>query len=377
MQISEEEIILKKIDDELINIAKKINLQKFLSPVNLEEECDIFVWKNGNYDPQFVYEFPQEQIISKIIDRLKYIKKEYFDGRKYQNFIAKFLEEKTQEDLNKAELLKSYIKQDRNEISRRNKILFGEFDENLLKKSEHIIQTYKDPDSKVRWKFLNHEEVLNYVKDYIGRKWINDIEIKVVPFANTRFLITFSEKKCNLIFSKNFQTREHELMANMIHEIDVHYTRFANGKKSWWKILTYGTADYIKYEEGLAIHEVWKYKRNFYPAFEQKWIYEKYLLLNYSNWKSFSQISEHIKSIKLMKNDPEFSRTGRAIFNAISRIKQWIQDTGVKKIWNNYIRNKIFLEWFGVVWKWLEDWGNRELLLMWKIKPQDLPYLAW
>jgi hypothetical protein len=139
MQIADEEIILKNIDQELIDTARVINLQKFLTPVNLQEEGKIFVQKDGNYDPQFAYKFPEEEDIFGVIKKLEALEKRYFDSNTYTHPMAKLLEDKLKEDINKAYLLIAYIRQDRDQANHYNKILFGDFDKTLLKKAEDII----------------------------------------------------------------------------------------------------------------------------------------------------------------------------------------------------------------------------------------------
>ena len=73
------------------------------------------------------------------------MQKRYFNGKTYNHFIAKFLEEKIREDLNKAKLLVAYVKQNFKEIEIHNKILFGGFEKKVLYKAKKIITKYQEP----------------------------------------------------------------------------------------------------------------------------------------------------------------------------------------------------------------------------------------
>ncbi len=370
MQIADEEIILKNIDQELIDTARVINLQKFLTPVNLQEEGKIFVQKDGNYDPQFAYKFPEEEDIFGVIKKLEALEKRYFDSNTYTHPMAKLLEDKLKEDINKAYLLIAYIRQDRDQANHYNKILFGDFDKTLLKKAEDIIWNYQKPDLKIRWPRLNNDEVLVYIKDYIKKKSIDNIKINHILFWNTPLMISFSKSVCYLTVPKNLVIREYDLMASLVHEIEVHHTRYVNGKKSWWNILAHGTANYSKDEEGLAVYESRKYRRSIYPDFEQKGIYEKYILLENGDGKSFQEMKEIALSLKIAKSNV-------TIFNIISRLKWGVKDTSTNTKWNNFIKSKIYLDWVDALEKRIINGWCEDDLFKWKVKIEDLPYLEW
>jgi len=368
MNIQEEKEQLHIVDDSLIDIAKKTYLQKILTPTNLLEECAIFIQKNGQYNPQFTYNFPKEEELLAIIQALHDMNNKFFEGKTYTLTIHHLFKEQIDENIYKAQLLVAYIHQDFPTIEKYNTLLFWTFSDEIIAKSEHIQQTYKEPDPTIRWKKLTNEEIISSIEDYLKQENISAIQLKLIPFSMNKFLITFGEKHCHLIFSKNLQTREQNLHSNLIHEIQVHYKRYVNGKKSEWKILAYGTSHYFADEEGLALYDMYEYKRKQYPDFEKKSIYDKYILLYYSQWKSFVDIANHIQTLWITSNL-------KKIFTIAATMKRWIQDTWKQTVGNIFIKNKIYAEGLDNVTKWIAEWNNKELLYQWKIKIEDLPYV--
>ncbi|MEI6774340.1 MAG: hypothetical protein WCL18_06205 [bacterium] len=112
MDIAEEKKQLHIVDDCLISIAKKINLYKFLTPTNLLEERDTFIKHHGQYNPQFIYNFPKKEDMMTILNQLDTLKHQYFDTTAYSLPIAYLLKEKIEENNHKTHLLLAYIHQD-------------------------------------------------------------------------------------------------------------------------------------------------------------------------------------------------------------------------------------------------------------------------
>ena len=368
MDIQEEKKQLHIVDDYLIAIAPKLNIQKSLTPTNLLAERDIFIQKNGQYNPQFTYNFPIEEELKTIIKQLHSIQEQYFKTKIYVLPIANILNEKIKEHIYKAQLLIAYIQQDFIDIDRYNTLLFWTFSQDILDQSEYILRTYQDPDPTIRWRKLDNKEVKIYIENYLTQENISDIKLRVVDFSMNKFLIIFGEKNCSLVFSKNLQTRERNLQANLIHEIQVHYRRYQNSRLNEWKVLAYGVSQHIIDEEWLAIYDMCEYKKQYYPNYRKKSIYEKYVLLYYSQWKSFVDISEHMNSLGIVY-------TLKRRFIMVATIKRGIKDTSKRTLGNSLIKDKIYAEGLDKITKWIDQWNNKQLLYQWKIKIEDLPYM--
>lgn len=81
---------------------------------------------------------------------------------------------------------------------------------------------------------------------------------------------------CKLNISPKIQLNKAQLQALLAHEVDIHLTRYLNGKKSGWNIFSSGTAYYLRDEEGLA---VWSAMQVLPEGEENLAIYKKYYLL--------------------------------------------------------------------------------------------------
>lgn len=76
------------------------------------------------------------------------------------------------------------------------------------------------------------------------------------------------------------------------HEIEGHYLRKINGRKSDFSILASGTAGYLEIDEGIAIHN----QARFVHSGDQKYysIYERYYFLAYALKYSYRKFIEKL-----------------------------------------------------------------------------------
>lgn len=365
-----EEQILHEVDDRLLLLTKKLNLLKYLTPTNIATERERFVEMKGNYDPQFSYNFPKEEEIRLRIQELEDMKKAYFDGKTYTNKIAKLLLDKIEENILIAKLLLAYSKQDFINIGIYNTLLYWSFDPKILQQAEEILQSYQEPKAELRWDILTGNEIQQYILDYLQKHAITDVKVIPNTQSATKFAISFGKNICYLSYSPQMKMRKHILAADLIHEMDTHYTRYANGKKTWRNILTFWTQQYLTDEEGLALYNVYEYYKTLYPAFQKIWIYQKYLLLHYSQWASFREVATYIHDKKRTKNLA-------TMFTMIFRCKQGIQDTSVKNQGNIFLKNKLYADGYHHMLKRAAVWNDINSLLQAKIKTDDLPYFLW
>jgi hypothetical protein len=151
----------------------------------------------------------------------------------------------------------------------------------------------------------------------------------------------------------------------LAHEIDVHVVRYLNWKKTWWKILQAWTAFYLKDEEWLAIWNSFNYLPENY---EKNSMYEKYLLINKAEQTDFVHLANIIRSLHpeewLLK-----------IFRRTMRFKRWIQNTAFKWEWTAYYKDKIYLDWYEKISKWIEEGGSFKAMLKGKYKIEDLKFI--
>jgi len=140
-----EENSLIELDNLLDNLSKKLNLSKIVKPKNYMEELDNFITWNGNYNPKFVYKYPSDKKIQQIGDELKQIEENFFDIKsEYKSELFSLFREKLKELKYKFELIKAYKNQDFKNISKYNKLLFGELNEDYLKESKNKVSPFNE-----------------------------------------------------------------------------------------------------------------------------------------------------------------------------------------------------------------------------------------
>ncbi len=113
----------------------------------------------------------------------------------------------------------------------------------LLKNYSIIFETLKDDE-----KIYNAEEakkVLQYFIDSLGFEWQVVISDKVS-------VVTDSVTEHALKLPEDFSRTGRELKRLAIHEIGVHAARAVYGRRNGGPLLEYGTANYLRAEEGLA-----------------------------------------------------------------------------------------------------------------------------
>jgi hypothetical protein len=107
-----------------------------------------------------------------------------------------------------------------------------------------------------------------------------------------------------------------------------------------------------------------------YPAFQKIGIYQKYLILKYSQWSSFREVATYIQKQKWAKNL-------HTMFTMVFRSKQGIQDTSIKNQGNIFLKNKLYADGYHHILQRVAQWNDVSSLLQAKIKTDDLPYFLW
>jgi len=110
------------IDEKLENLSKRLNLSAKLRPTNYFNELDNFITRKGNYNPVFQYKRPNQERLLETKNELEKLqeKTDKLESRMKHLFL-----EKTNELINKQNLLEAYIKQDHKNIALYNEELFG------------------------------------------------------------------------------------------------------------------------------------------------------------------------------------------------------------------------------------------------------------
>ena len=346
------------IDEKLQKLSKKLNLSARLRPTNYFNELDNFITRKGNYNPIFNYKRPTQEKLQETKDEIKKIQEK---TTKLQSPMKNLFLEKIDELFNKQNLLQAYIKQDFKNISLYNEKLFWWFDEKLLKTSKERVFSQKEDNQNLLWEPLKLSEIEKLIESYLAEKKIYWVDV-VFSYDNLSRISVIMWKEIKISISKHGIFREKEILSVLAHEIDTHLIRHLNWLKSWRHILKSWTGYYLKDEEWLAIYNASKHLPE---GYKKDSIYKKYYLTN--EWEK-SDFKKLFDLIRFTNPEKEIER----LFKWALRIKKWIYNTSLKWEWTNFIKDKIYLEWYNKIKKEVNDWKDIEKLYKWKIKIEDL-----
>jgi hypothetical protein len=143
--------------------------------------------------------------------------------------LIKLFSEKLDELFIRLDLLRAYKHQDFAKIETGNRLLWGDFDEELIKISKE-----KSQETEHR-ELLGAKVSFKEVKQQIEKK-LNTLEIfgvNIVENASnlSRISLTMGEET-TINISQGVEFREQEIEAIFAHEIETHLVRYVNGVKS-------------------------------------------------------------------------------------------------------------------------------------------------
>lgn len=356
--VKEELQDLKLFDAKIHVLDKQMSLSSRLKPTNLLAEMDTFIAKKWKYNPQFTYRFPSQKKLIQRQNELNQLKDD-FKKAHFASPFAQLFKDKRDYLTIRRNLLSAYKKQDFDNIQKYNEQYFGTIDAQLLSLCKQKIQEDISWSEKDRWKRLSFTEIKQYIRSYLDNAWYTDIDIRVTSYSPSRIAVVYPSTSTPYIRIRNdISFREKELEGKLAHEIDIHLTRYNNGKKTWRSILSDGTAYYLSTEEWLAIHADAEVRKKYVPDFWNRHIYQKYLECHFSQTHSFRQTADYIQSISLKE------RWYNGLFRWVLRTKKWIENTSYK--WWAYMKNIIYIT--------KRDKEKSDILL-WKITDTDLKYI--
>lgn len=352
---------LHSIDQKVERLNKKLNLSARLRPLNYFGELDKFITLHGNYNPIFTYRRPSEQKLSQIQEEIQKLQRQL---SKLKSPFTKLFIEKLEELELRRNLILAYSKQDFENIALYNRKIFGDFDDELLKASKEKIVSTRQDNQKLLWDPLTLSEIEKTVEKYLADKKMYGVDI-VFSYTNLSRISVIMWKNIKISISKHWIFREKELLSILSHEIDTHLVRYLNGLKSGRNILKSWTGYYLKDEEGLAIYNANKFLPEWY---EKDSIYKKYYLVKEAENMDFKKL---VHMIDVFNPD----RTKEVQFKAAIRIKKWITHTNRIHPWTVFMKDKIYLEWYDKIKKWIDSWKLTDKIYKGKVKIEDLYFI--
>ncbi len=337
----EEQLI--KLDKEMMDIDKKLNILKIITPKNISSERLKFIESKGGYIPQLEYNelhFDPKELLQKIQ------KIEVPDIP-----LSLIFKRKKEEIINKLFFIQAFQEQNIENLNYYEHLLYGDINNENLDYAKSLIAN-KEPLEKEK-EFLTIEEIKKYITKF---NYIYNINIHLVE---KEIGSRFSVKWDSLLIKNGSLVGKKEIRSIVAHEIETHYLRKINGLKSKYSIFSVGTSDYLVTEEWLAIYNqskfVTKNDAKYYGAAE------RYCLIDFWLNHSYREFVD-----ELLKT---YSHDYHAVFSYLVRLKRWVRDTSKNYI---FLKDIIYINGFIQVKHFIENGGNINELYFWKISLQDL-----
>ncbi len=334
---------LLKLDKEIMDIDKKLNILKIITPKNISSEKLKFIESKGTYIPQLEYNeinFNVKELFTKIT------KIEIPDIP-----LSWIFKRKKDEVINKLYFIQAFQDQNIEGLNYYGKLLYWEITKENLEYTTDLIINREE--IKKEKEFLTIEEIKKYITKF---NYIYNINIHLVE---KEIGSRFSVKWDSLLIKNGSLVGKKEMRSVVAHEIETHYLRKINGLKSKYSIFAVGTSDYLITEEGLAIYNQWKFvtknDAKYYGAAERYCLIDFWLKHSYKEF-----VQELIKT---------YNYDYGSVFNYLARLKRWVKDTSKNYI---FLKDIIYINWFLQVKKFIENGGNINELYFGKISLQDL-----
>lgn len=356
---------LLEYDDEVYRASKKVNLSSLLKPSNYFVTLDEFIKSPWWYNPVFEYHFPSTEKILTLKEDLKHLFERGYNLKQKGSPIAELYIEKLTEIENKVFLIEAYKDENYEKIVRYNELLFWKTDTNLsILSKEKVLQVQNNPkvDTFTLGRVLALDEIASHIHRYFENHDIPKIPITIESWNLSRMSVSYG-KTVKIHISRSAVIRENEIGAILSHEIGTHFRRYLNGKETELKLFQFGTGYYLSDEEGFAIYRSFKHLPEWY---EKNAMYLKYYLLSVADMLSFSETIDLIRSLY-----PE--KSNESIFSDAVRLKRGISHSEIRWVHGTtYQKDKIYLDGYMRVKKWIDEGGDYEKLFYGKIKINDL-----
>ena len=338
---------LLALDKSIMQIDKKLLILKYVTPINISEQRQIFIEKKWDYTPQFIY-----QDIDLDLDFL------YAEIRAIEIPdipLSEIYLKKQQEVSDKIRFLKAFKSQNTSDMTLYSKKIFWEIVEQNFEKAKKILET--------RDTIIEEKEMLSYsdIKDYMKKfNHIYNIKVKIVEADSTA---RFTMKGDTLLFRRWASVGKREMRSIIAHEIEGHYLRKVNGRKSEFSILARGAARYIETDEGLAIYN----QNRFVSDTDRKYysIFERYYFVQYALKHSYRRLIKHLAEFY----DDDYER----VFTFMLRLKRGFQDPSKEGV---FMKDVVYTNGLFSVTDYIDKGGSLKDLYIWKIHLDDLELIS-
>lgn len=344
-------ITQQRLDKQIMRIAERSDILRFLDPKNKFEELQKFIDAKGNYNPQFIYDDKHIPILHEALEYIRKLKKRASSLR-VQNNLTKLMIEKCEEVESKFLLLQAYHDQNRENIDFYNKKLFWNiqhhsiqnigFDalETKYKLDQTAILTalwFQDIETldrkKVKQLVSYHMEQIGW-KDYVisfGKFWTTNMQVRIGP-------------KPVIYINKKSDYRSFDVCVSILHEIYGHLLRYRKWIDSWIHILQWWTAHYLSTEEGIAVFQAARIE-----GLEITWkrLIESYEHIIAAEKHNRAELVEYYQMLG--------RRNLESIFRSILRLKRGVVDTSIWGSGSVFYKDKVYADGYMELLRYLES----------------------
>lgn len=338
---------IKEIDDFLLDAYKKVDMYKFLTPTNLNEENEKFLEnfeKGIEYNPIYNYEIDSNKNEYKFI--LNKISKYKDELNRFDKNIDEVFQILIKREIHLLEELEDMINLSNNigisdeNIDFYSKKIYGKPSEELINKAKNILE---NDSISIDEKIFNASDCRRLFENILNEFNLN-WNVKLNEVQSSKISVSSEEKLISINGKRKFS--ENDLKRLAVHEIGTHVLRAENGSKQIYKMFSIHTGKILPIEEGLATVNEEQYDLLDKKTFR---IYAgRVLAINESANKSFFEVFK----MMLKYFDKE-----DALY-IISRIKRGIINT---KNTNVFVKDYVYLDGYYKVKKYLEK-NDKELL---------------
>ena len=338
----------KRIDAQLADIDRKVQLLKHIRPVNLEEER-AKAERDSSYNPVFAYEELSFDTLE-LRDRLQYLQAD-------DSPLGVLLEKKRRELLLKITLLEERGKNDA--FTRASEALFGSVEAGLIKEARSFLQGWnKEAMSSPEGVAVSAEEAKQIfeesLKGYGLREW--NVVIKPSAIAD----VTLGRQ--SLIVREGAAFPRERIASLIAHEIETHVLTAENGARQPYELFERGMAGYLETQEGLAVFN----QNQVLSAGNEKryWPAMNALAVHYGLTHSFAELRQYVR--RLGFSDERSLRT-------CLKVKRGMKQTGQH---GAFTKELVYFKGWKMVSHFLETGGDTKALYIGKINLKDLELVA-
>jgi hypothetical protein len=333
----------QRLDKQIMRIAERSDILRFLDPKNKFEELRKFVEAKGNYNPQFIYDDKHIPLLDEVLQYIDNLKSKTLKLRD-KNALQGLMIEKCEELECKFRLLQAYYKQDLDAIANLNKQLFwpirkiGKIDSQIYSDLDvHYKIDYKElllPIWVHNSEQLDKEQVKQLIQHHLHTIWLSNYHIKFGEHGTTNMQVSIGPKPVVYI-NKKISYNSWDICVSILHEVYGHLLRYHRWIQSGYHILQGWTAYYLTTEEGIAVFQaarvegfviVWKRLMESYLHLSKAWEYDRIQLTQYYQnlgWKNLT-----------------------SIFWTILRVKRGIVDTSIIHPGTIFYKDKVYSDWY-------------------------------